>query len=112
MDISNEKFPGKDIPKGDPSYKLPEERWTFDVSRAEKELNLGGWISLEQSVTDLLTQLYELQGNVLWIISIVQCRRCFLLLFVVECKSRYIIALLEKCVTLRQIALVIHVSLS
>ena len=64
MDIANEKFPGKDIPKGDPSYKLPEERWTFDVSCAEEELNLGGWISLEQSVTDLLTQLYELQGNV------------------------------------------------
>ena len=63
MDIANEKFPGKDIPEGDPSYKLPEERWTFHVSRAEMELNLRVWISLEQSVTDLLTQLYKVKGN-------------------------------------------------
>lgn len=61
MDIANAKFPGKDIPLGDPNYKLPEERWTFDVSHAEKELNLV-WINLEKSVTDLLAQMYQLQG--------------------------------------------------
>jgi hypothetical protein len=62
VDIANEKFPGKNITKGDPSYKLPEERWTFDVSSAEKQLGLK-WTSLEQCVTDLLTQLFELQRS-------------------------------------------------
>ena len=64
VDIANEKFPGKNIPKGDPSYKLPDERWTFDVSKAERELGLK-WTSLEQSITDLLTQLFELQAKAL-----------------------------------------------
>jgi hypothetical protein len=59
---ANEKFPGKDIPKGDPSYQLPTERWTFDVSHAEKELNLE-WISLEESITDLLTQLFLVKAK-------------------------------------------------
>lgn len=60
MDIAREKFPGKDITKGDPNYKLPEDRYTFDVSKAEKQLGLK-WTSLEQSVTDLLSQLYKLE---------------------------------------------------
>ena len=59
MDIANEKFPDKELPKGDPSYSLPAERWTFDVSSAEKQLGLK-WISLEKCITDLLTQLYAL----------------------------------------------------
>ena len=62
MDIANEKFPGKGIPKGDPGYKLPDERWTFDVSSAEKQLGLK-WIGLEQSVTELLTQLFDMQSK-------------------------------------------------
>ena len=62
MDIANEKFPGRGIPKGDPGYKLPDERWTFDVSNAEKQLGLK-WISLEQSMTELLTQLFNIQSN-------------------------------------------------
>jgi hypothetical protein len=39
-DIVNEKFPGKGIPRRDPGYKLPNERWIFDVSSAEKPLEL------------------------------------------------------------------------
>ena len=62
MDIAREKFPDKDITKGVPSYELPAERWTFDVSNAEKQLGLK-WISLEKSVTDLLTQLFDLQSK-------------------------------------------------
>lgn len=62
MDIANEKFPGKDIPKGDPSYKLPDERWTFDVSSAEKQLGIK-WIDLETSITDLLRQLFDMQSK-------------------------------------------------
>jgi hypothetical protein len=63
VDIANAKFPWKDIPRGDPNYKLPQEKWTIDVSRAEKELDLP-WISLEQSIAELLTQLYDLDGRV------------------------------------------------
>jgi hypothetical protein len=62
VEIAGEKFPGKDIPKGDASYKLPEERWGFDVSSAERQLGLK-WISLEQSVTELLTQLFDMQSK-------------------------------------------------
>ena len=47
---------------GDPNYKLPDPRYTFDVSSAEKQLGLK-WISLEQSITELLTQLYALEGK-------------------------------------------------
>jgi nucleoside-diphosphate-sugar epimerase len=60
VDIANEKFPGKNIPKGDPTYRLPEPRYTFDVSSGQSQLNLK-WTSLEKSVTDLLTQLFALQ---------------------------------------------------
>lgn len=62
MEIAKEKFPGKDIPKGDPSYKLPEERWTFDTSSAEKQLGMK-WIDLETSITDLLNQLFEMESK-------------------------------------------------
>ena len=62
MDIANERFPGRDIPVGDSSYRLPEDRWRFDVSRAENELKIK-WIDLEQSITDLLTQLFEVTSN-------------------------------------------------
>lgn len=61
VDVAREKFPEKkDIPVGDPNYKLPEERFTFDVSSAEKQLGMT-WIPLEKCVEDLLTQLYSLQ---------------------------------------------------
>jgi hypothetical protein len=60
VEIAGEKFPDKEVPKGDPGYQLPDERWTFDVSSAETQLGLK-WISLEKSVTDLLIQLYGLQ---------------------------------------------------
>jgi hypothetical protein len=62
VDIANEKFPGKGIPKGDPGYKLPDQRYTFDVSSAETQLGLK-WTSLDKSVTDLLTQLFSLQSK-------------------------------------------------
>jgi hypothetical protein len=61
VDIAREKFPEKqDIPVEDPNYKLPDERFTFDVSSAEKQLGMT-WIPLEKCVEDLLTQLYSLQ---------------------------------------------------
>jgi len=59
VDIARQKFPARDIPVGDPNYKLPDERFTFDVSSAERQLGIK-WIALEKSVTDLLTQLFEL----------------------------------------------------
>jgi hypothetical protein len=61
VDLAREKFPEKqDIPVEDPNYKLPDERFTFDVSSAEKQLGMT-WIPLEKCVVDLLTQLYSLQ---------------------------------------------------
>lgn len=62
MDIARAKFPGRDIPLGDPCYCLPEHRWKFDVSRVERELDME-WIGLEQSITDLLAQLFDLKDK-------------------------------------------------
>lgn len=59
MDIARQKFNEPDIPKGDPSYELPNMRWTFDVSRAENELGMTKWIPLDYCVVDLLRQAYE-----------------------------------------------------
>jgi hypothetical protein len=60
VEIANEKFPGRGITKGDPNLKLPEERYSVDASKAEKQLGMK-WIGLEQSITDLLDQLYSLK---------------------------------------------------
>jgi hypothetical protein len=62
VDIAREEFPNRDIPVGDPNYKLPEERYTFDVSNAETQLGIK-WTSLENSIKDLLTQLFKLQDH-------------------------------------------------
>jgi len=67
VDIAKERlsfstFPEKEVPVGDPNYQLPEERWRFDVSKAEKELKLT-WTSLEQSIASLVTQLYNMRSK-------------------------------------------------
>jgi len=46
VDIARGKFPERNIPRVDPSYELPRERWTLNVSKAERELDIH-WIPLE-----------------------------------------------------------------